>query len=88
MYFLSLSVSLLLLALPLATAFNSYRSLLTDCLNSAHVPILLSSSTGWLQEISPYNLRLNPLPDVVAMPRNVADVRPRLAPPGHEIANE
>lgn len=88
MYFLSLSVSLLPLALPLATAFNSYRSLLTDCLNGAHVPILLSSSTGWAQEISAYNLRLTPAPSVVAMPNNVADVCLRLAPTGRQIANE
>lgn len=65
---------LLPLALPLVAAFNSYRSVLTDCLNQAQVPILLSSSTGWSQAIQAYNLRFMPAPNVVAMPRNVADV--------------
>lgn len=68
--------SLLFLAvLPLASALNAYRSLLTDCLNAAQVPILLSSSAGWSQEIQAYNLRLTPTPTVVAMVRNLADVR-------------
>lgn len=65
---------LFLAALPLASAFNSYRSLLTDCLNAAQVPILLSSSAGWSQSIQAYNLRLTPTPTVVALPRNLADV--------------
>lgn len=61
--------------LPLASAFNSYRSTLTDCLNAGSVPILLTSSPGWSQEIAPYNLRFTPAPTVVAIPRNSADVR-------------
>lgn len=69
-----LSLSLLPLVLPLVSAFNSYRSPLTDCLNEASVPILLSSSTGWSQEIEAFNLRFTPVPKVVAIPRNVPDV--------------
>lgn len=72
MYSLSLSLSLLL---PLVSAFNTYRSPLTDCLNDANVPILLSSSVGWSDAIEAFNLRFTPIPHVVAIPREVADVR-------------
>lgn len=72
MYSLSLSLSLLL---PLVSAFNTYRSPLTDCLNDANVPILLSSSVGWSDAIEAFNLRFTPIPQVVAIPRDVSDVR-------------
>lgn len=68
------SLALLSLALPLVFAMNSYRTTLTDCLNGANVPILLANSAGWTQEISAYNLRFSPVPNVVAMPRTVANV--------------
>lgn len=70
MYSLTLALSLL----PLVSAFNSYRSQLTDCLNAASVPIVLSSSAGWSTQIQAYNLRFTPAPNVVAIPRNVNDV--------------
>lgn len=73
MYSLSLSLSLLL---PLVSAFNTYRSSLTDCLNDAQVPILLSTSIGWEDAIEPFNLRFTPIPNVVVIPRDVNDVSP------------
>lgn len=66
--------SLLPLLLPLASAFNTYRSPLTDCLNDAEVPILLSSSVGWSDAITAFNLRFTPVPNVVAIPRTEQDV--------------
>lgn len=70
------SLSLLTLVLPLVSAFNSYRWPLNDCLNEANVPLLLASSPNWPEEIEAYNLRFTPVPNVVTMPRNVADVCP------------
>lgn len=64
------SLSLLLAV----SARNTYRSVLTDCLNTASVPILLTSTTGWADEIEPYNLRFTPAPSVVAIPRTQAEV--------------
>lgn len=68
------SLSLLSFVLPLVSAFNSYRWPLNDCLNDANVPLLLANSAGWAEEIEPYNLRFAPTPNVVTIPRNVADV--------------
>lgn len=58
-----------LLLLPLASAFNTYRSPVTDCLNDAEVPILLASSDGWSEAIIAFNLRFTPVPNIVAIPR-------------------
>lgn len=84
------SLSLLPLLLPLVSAFNSYRAPLIDCLNAASVPILLSSSVGWSEQIEPFNLRFTPVPNVVALPRNVANVcllTPTLQAGGQELTN-
>lgn len=70
MYAFALALSLL----PLVSGFNSYRSQLTDCLNAASVPIVLSSSADWSTQISAYNQRFTPVPQVVAIPRSVTDV--------------
>ncbi|KAL0630899.1 hypothetical protein Q9L58_010247 [Maublancomyces gigas] len=69
------SLSLLSFVLPLVSAFNSYRWPLNDCLNDHNVPLLLASSVGWAEEIEPYNLRFALTPNVVTIPRNVADVQ-------------
>lgn len=86
------SLSLLSFVLPLVSAFNSYRWPLNDCLNDHNVPLLLASSVGWAEEIEPYNLRFALTPNVVTIPRNVADVcLPHPPPPpacSTAIANE
>ncbi|KAF8537005.1 hypothetical protein BDD12DRAFT_746446 [Trichophaea hybrida] len=69
------SFRLLSFLLPLAAAYNVRRSALTDCLNNAQVPILLTSSPGWGAEVEPYNLRFTPAPAVVTIPRNKKDVQ-------------
>lgn len=70
MYFLAMA-----LLPPIVSAFNTDRSSLTDCLNEANVPILISSSVRWSQAIQPFNLRFTPVPNVVVTPRNIHDVR-------------
>lgn len=61
-------------AAPLVVALNIPRSTLTDCLNSASVPVLLTTSSGWAQEISPYNLAFAWKPAVVAQPTTLKHV--------------
>lgn len=74
-------LSILPLLLPVVSALNTHRSTLTDCLNAAEVPILLSSSVGWSEAIEPFNLRFSPLPNVVVIPRDEHDVFPPPPPP-------
>ncbi|CCX30517.1 hypothetical protein FPQ18DRAFT_312236 [Pyronema domesticum] len=64
--------------IPLAAAFNARRSALTDCLNAASVPILLTSSPSWQGATKPYNLRLTVNPAVVTIPRTKAEVEEAL----------
>ncbi|KAI5789793.1 hypothetical protein FPQ18DRAFT_339187 [Pyronema domesticum] len=59
---------------PLAAAFNARRSSLTDCLNAASVPILLTFSPSWQDATKPFNLRLTVNPAVVTIPRTKAEV--------------
>ncbi|CCX16444.1 Similar to Uncharacterized FAD-linked oxidoreductase ygaK; acc. no. Q796Y5 [Pyronema omphalodes CBS 100304] len=61
---------------PLAAAFNARRSSLTDCLNAASVPILLTFSPSWQDATKPFNLRLTVNPAVVTIPRTKAEVSP------------
>ncbi|KAI5818346.1 hypothetical protein BZA77DRAFT_277506 [Pyronema omphalodes] len=64
--------------IALAAAFNGQRSSLTDCLNAASVPILLTSSPDWADVTKPFNLRLIVNPAVITIPRNKIDIQQAL----------
>lgn len=55
-------------------AFNVRRDALSDCLAGGNVPILMTSSPLWSEAIEPFNLRLQPSPNIVAIPRNNDEV--------------
>jgi len=46
-----------------------------DCLSAAKVPVDAKGSTGWNQDVAPFNLRLPYTPTAIAVPTKIEDVQ-------------
>lgn len=73
------SALLALLAVTSASAHLQKRATITDCLATAKVPALATTSSNYTLAIKPFNLRLPFTPGAVVQPTTVAQVQAAVA---------